>query len=95
MRCNFGLLGNINVIVKFCSASDVMHERRLALHDDDHLSSIIILYASLQVVNKTLASHVDFHESKNSDDATLETSAHYNNIITREFHNKVHIKVKR
>ena len=26
MRCNFGLLGNINVIVKFCSASDIMHE---------------------------------------------------------------------
>ena len=39
MRCNFGLLGNINVIVKFCSASDVMHERRLAPHDDYHLSS--------------------------------------------------------
>ena len=40
MRCNFGLLGNINVIVKFCSASDVMHERRFAPHDDNHLSSI-------------------------------------------------------
>ena len=37
MRCNFGLLGNINVIVKF---ADVMHERRLAPHDDYHLSSI-------------------------------------------------------
>ena len=39
MRCNFGLLGSINVIVKFCSASDVMYERRLTLHDDYHLSS--------------------------------------------------------
>ena len=39
MRCNFDLLGNINDIVKFCSASDIMHERRLAPHDDYHLSS--------------------------------------------------------
>ena len=36
MRCNFGLFGNINVIVKF---ADVMHEQRLAPHDD---SSIIV-----------------------------------------------------
>ena len=43
MRCNFGLLGNINVTVKFCNASDVMHEQRLAPHDDYHLSSIVII----------------------------------------------------
>ena len=39
MRCNFDLLGNINVIVKF---TDVMHERRLAPHDDYHLSSFTL-----------------------------------------------------
>ena len=40
MRCNFGLLGNINVLVKF---ADVMDEWRLTPHNDYHLSSIYIL----------------------------------------------------
>ena len=44
MRCNFGLLGNINVIVNF---TNVMHERRLAPHDDYHLSSIIMVEVSI------------------------------------------------
>ena len=46
MRCNFGLLGNINVIVKF---ADVMHEWRLAPHDDYHLSSIYMCHLSFRI----------------------------------------------
>ena len=40
MRYNFRLLDNINVIVNF---TNVVHERRLAPHDDYHLFIIQLL----------------------------------------------------
>ena len=49
MRCNFGLLFNINVTVKFCSTADAMLERRLTPHDDYHFSSLILNFVYIHV----------------------------------------------